>query len=194
MVLPLAVAPDLGANHAVGITLRLGAANTADACAPGLPRGRLDPLDLQRAGARAIVRADAVRGIERQTHAPADVFAREYQGWPIVVKRLMPAALDDPILRRFRAALDQLYGERIERIVLYGSRARGDAHEESDYDVAVFLHDLTNRRDEVRRMVPIVVDIIDDTGAVIHAMPCRAGAYNDRTSLMRELRIEGVDL
>jgi hypothetical protein len=31
-----------------------------------------------------------------------------------VVKRPMPAAaLDDPILKRFRAALDALYGDRI---------------------------------------------------------------------------------
>ena len=37
-----------------------------------------------------------------------------------------PAALDDPILKRFRAALDQIYGERIERVVLYGSRAGAD--------------------------------------------------------------------
>jgi predicted nucleotidyltransferase len=107
----------------------------------------------------------------------------------------MPAAaLDDPILKRFRAALVQLYGDRIERVVLYGSRARGDFHEDSDYDIAVFLHDLSNRRDEVRRMVPIVVDIIDDTGAVIHVMPYRAGSYEDRTSLMREIRYDGVDL
>ena len=46
-------------------------------------------------------------------------------------------ALDDPILTRFRAALDKIYGDRIERVVLFGSRARGDAHEDSDYDVAV---------------------------------------------------------
>jgi predicted nucleotidyltransferase len=107
----------------------------------------------------------------------------------------MPAAaLDDPILRRFRAALDALYGDRIERVVLYGSRARGDAREDSDYDVAVFLHDLTDRWGEVDRIVPIVVDIIDDTGAVIHAMPFRARSYEDRTSLMREIRFDGVDL
>jgi hypothetical protein len=30
---------------------------------------------------------------------------------------------DDPVLKRFRAALDALYGERIERVVLFGSRA-----------------------------------------------------------------------
>src|SRR3954466_12516975 len=68
---------------------------------------------------------------------------REYQGRPIVVKRRMPAtALDDPILKRFRTALDEVYGDRIERVVLFGSRARGDAREDSDYDVAVFLKDL----------------------------------------------------
>jgi predicted nucleotidyltransferase len=32
-------------------------------------------------------------------------------------------------------------GERIERVVLFGSRARGDAPPDSDYDVAVFLHE-----------------------------------------------------
>ena len=48
----------------------------------------------------------------------------------------------DPVLARLRAALD---GDRIERVVLFGSRARGDAGEESDYDVAVFLNDLTDR-------------------------------------------------
>jgi predicted nucleotidyltransferase len=107
----------------------------------------------------------------------------------------MPAvALNDPILKRFRAALDRLYGDRIERVVLYGSRARGDARDDSDYDVAVFLHRMTDRRDEVRRIVPVIVEIIDDTGAVIHAMPYRAGSYEDRTSLMREIRHEGVDL
>ena len=52
----------------------------------------------------------------------------------------------DPILRRLRAALDELYGERIERVVLFGSRARGEAGEDSDYDVAVFLWDLREAR------------------------------------------------
>jgi predicted nucleotidyltransferase len=87
-----------------------------------------------------------------------------------------------------------LYGDRVERVVLFGSRARGDAREYSDYDVAVFLKDLADRWPEIDRIIPVVTDIIDDTGAVIHAMPYRAGAYRDRTSLMREIRREGVDL
>ncbi len=47
--------------------------------------------------------------------------------------------LADPILRRLRASLDKAYGARIERVVLFGSRARGDVRPDSDYDVAVFL-------------------------------------------------------
>jgi uncharacterized protein len=100
----------------------------------------------------------------------------------------------DPILTRFRAALDDLYGNRIERVVLFGSRARGEAHKDSDYDIAVFLNDFVDRWQEVDRIVPIVTDIIEHTEAFIHALPYRAGAYRDRTPLMGEIRREGIDL
>ena len=107
----------------------------------------------------------------------------------------MPAAaIGDPILGRFRAELDALYGARIERVVLFGSRARGEARDDSDYDIAVFLYDLTDYWGEADRIVDIETDILLDTGALIQAFPFRAGAYNDRTSLMREIRLEGVDL
>ena len=101
---------------------------------------------------------------------------------------------EDPILMRFRTALEGIFGDRIERLVLFGSRARGDAQADSDYDVAIFLRDLTDRRQEVRRMVPLVTDIVEETGAVIHPMPYRAGAWRDRTPLMHEIRRDGVDL
>jgi predicted nucleotidyltransferase len=38
----------------------------------------------------------------------------------------------DPVLERFRAALADAYGERLERVVLYASRACGDATAYSD--------------------------------------------------------------
>ena len=101
---------------------------------------------------------------------------------------------DDPILSRFRAALAELYGGRLERVVLFGSRARSDAREDSDYDVAVFIRDLGPFWGEVDRLVDIETDLLYDTGAVINSMPYGADAYQDRTSLMREIRSEGVDL
>jgi uncharacterized protein len=108
----------------------------------------------------------------------------------------MPAvATANPILKRFRAALHELYGDRAERVVLYGSRTRGDAYEDSDYDVAVFLHDMADRATEMDRLADLSTKIIvEDNGPFIHAMPFRAGAYNEATPLMHEIRIYGVDL
>jgi uncharacterized protein len=103
-------------------------------------------------------------------------------------------AIADPIVSRFRAELQRLYGDRLERVVLFGSRARGDAGPDSDYDVAVFLKDMTNRWEEVDRIVPIVTDIVEETGIFIHAMPYRAVSLNDRTSLMHGIRSEGVEI
>lgn len=101
---------------------------------------------------------------------------------------------DDPILKRFRAALDELYGERLERVVLFGSRARGDARKDSDYDVAVFLRDMADRFAEMDRLADLSTGLLDETGEFVHAIPYRAGSYDERTSLMREIRREGVDL
>jgi uncharacterized protein len=100
----------------------------------------------------------------------------------------------DSVLNRFRAALDEAYGKRIERVVLFGSRARGEARPDSDYDVAVFLKDLDNFGQEAGRIAEIETDILYDTGAVINAIPFKAGSHQEHTGLMGELRREGLDL
>src|SRR5215469_13034546 len=103
---------------------------------------------------------------------------------------------NNPILKRFRAKLNEIYGERLERVVLFGSRARGDAREESDYDIAVFLRDYTpGTSTELYRLADISTAILDDTGTFLHAMPYPAGFYNDpRMPLMYAIRAEGIDL
>ena len=103
-------------------------------------------------------------------------------------------AATDPVLVRFRSALEAMYGHQIDRVVLFGSRARWDARPDSDYDVAVFLKNFQDRWSEVDRLIPVVTDILYDDGAFIHAMPYREGAYWDRTPLMHEIRREGLDL
>ena len=81
------------------------------------------------------------------------------------------------------------------RIMLYGSRARGDAQPDSDYDVAVFLHDMPDRFAEMNRLADLSTAILDETGEFIHVMPYRSDAYNDEEMpLMHEIRSEGADL
>lgn len=100
----------------------------------------------------------------------------------------------DPILSRFRAALAATYGDRLERAVLFGSRARGDYQPDSDYDIAVFIRDPGDWFDEVVRLANLGTDILMETGAVISAKPFRAGAYTKRQPLMDAIRREGLDL
>jgi predicted nucleotidyltransferase len=102
---------------------------------------------------------------------------------------------DDPILKRLRATLDEIYGQRLERVVLYGSRARGDAREDSDYDVAVFLRDMPDRIAELYRLADLSTAILADGGGFVHAMAYPAGFYDDpRMPLMYAIRAEGIDL
>ncbi len=104
------------------------------------------------------------------------------------------AVTQDPVLRRFRRAVGEIYGDRLQRVVLFGSRARGDARPESDYDVAVFLRDMGDLWDELRPLGVITTDILIDTGAVISAKPFRASDYTDSRPLMREVRRDGLAL
>jgi predicted nucleotidyltransferase len=99
--------------------------------------------------------------------------------------------IQDPVLARFREALDVAYGPRLDRVILFGSRARGDARPDSDYDVAVFLNDIADRWREADRIAAIATDVMDSTGAFIHAMPYRASTYDAQTPLMGEIRREG---
>ena len=46
-------------------------------------------------------------------------------------------------MKRFRSTQAEIYGQRLERVILHSSRARGDTRDQSDYDIAVFLRDYT---------------------------------------------------
>lgn len=74
--------------------------------------------------------------------------------------RMATKAQDDPILERFRAAVMEIYGDRLERVVLFGSRARGDAQPDSDYDIAVLLRDMPDRFAEMNRLADVATDIL----------------------------------
>lgn len=101
---------------------------------------------------------------------------------------------DDPVLDRVKDALTAMYGEDVDRIVLFGSRARGDARGDSDYDVAVFLKTSADRRVETRRLADLRVELIDETGVFFDLLPFEAEAYEQRTPLMWDIRAQGRDL
>ena len=102
-----------------------------------------------------------------------------------------PQTGEDPIIALVRDGVRRLYGDRAERIVLFGSRARGDARPDSDYDVIVFLREHEGLWRELQPLGRLAIDIFDRAGAIVNFLPARAEDYGRRTGFMHEVRSEG---
>ena len=63
------------------------------------------------------------------------------------------------ILTELRERLEALYGERLDRLVLFGSQARGDAEPDSDIDVLVVLKGEVDWGREIQTVVPVTADL-----------------------------------
>lgn len=63
------------------------------------------------------------------------------------------------ILAELRAGLENVYGDRLARVVLYGSQARGDAEPGSDIDVLVVLNSPVRPGQEIARLGPFLTDL-----------------------------------
>ena len=53
---------------------------------------------------------------------------------------------------------------------------------------------MADRFVEMNRLADLSTHILEETGEFIHAMPYRAGSYDERTPLMHEIRADGIDL
>jgi len=97
------------------------------------------------------------------------------------------------ILSELRARLTELYGDRLERLILYGSHARGDAEAESDIDVLVVLKGTVRRWEESQRTSEIRADISLRNNAVVSCMYASMDDYQkDDEPLLENVRREGV--
>lgn len=103
-----------------------------------------------------------------------------------------PAA--DPVRKRFRAALDELYGDRIERVVLFGLRARGDARGDSGYDVAVFVKALLTGGRRWTASFQSSPKFSMKMERLSTLCPTGRALIMIAIPLMREIRREGIDL
>ena len=97
------------------------------------------------------------------------------------------------ITGKLRGRLQALYGPRLERLVLFGSRARGDGDIDSDIDVLVVLKGPVDRRSERERSIDIVAGLSLEYDTVILPVFTDAETYADSDfSLYRNVRREGI--
>jgi predicted nucleotidyltransferase len=74
------------------------------------------------------------------------------------------------IARALSEDLRELYGNRLKRVLLFGSWARGDAHPESDVDLLVVLDRVESPWEELRRMADILDRHSVDNDTVVTAL------------------------
>jgi len=63
------------------------------------------------------------------------------------------------LLGEFKTGLQALYGDRLKGVYLYGSYARGDHDDESDFDVLVVLDDFGSYAGEIDRTSELVSNL-----------------------------------
>ncbi len=100
------------------------------------------------------------------------------------------------VIIQFKNAIHHIFGERVDKIVLYGSRARGDFSEDSDFDFLVVLNDETlPAAKESNQIADFVYDLWEHTYLRIHCLPMTAQKfYNAKTPLLYWVRKEGKEI
>ncbi|HEV2249701.1 MAG TPA: UPF0158 family protein [Candidatus Limnocylindria bacterium] len=103
-----------------------------------------------------------------------------------------PGSSDEDLARRVAGGLRALYGPRLKQVVLFGSRARGDADPDSDMDLVVVLDGPTNPYAEIRRMSDLLWTETVETGVVVSPIPLSVGEFAEpQTMALRQARVEG---
>lgn len=97
------------------------------------------------------------------------------------------------VVSELRAALEGIYGRQLVELRLYGSRARGDSSDESDYDVLVVLDGVVDAMAERRRCSGAIYDVCwkHDVVVMCHFMSAER-FKTEQSPYVLNVRREGV--
>lgn len=99
------------------------------------------------------------------------------------------------ILSELQSRLAALYGDRLLKLMLFGSQARGDATPGSDVDVLVVLAGDVSPEDEISRTGHILSEISLANDVVVSCTYISAHRYQSENSpILLNIRREGVML
>jgi uncharacterized protein len=97
------------------------------------------------------------------------------------------------ILSELRQELQALYGERLVKLILFGSQARGDAEDGSDVDVLVVLKGPVEAGKEISRTIDFVSRLSLENDIVVSCLFIDEDRFLNRNGpLLRNIRKEGI--
>lgn len=112
---------------------------------------------------------------------------------PVIGEKIKMNERLDLILKELRQSLQGLYEDRLERIILFGSQARGDALEGSDIDLLIVLRGPVNSSEEIRRTGDIVSRISLNHDVVVSCLFMSSDRFQfEKSPLLSNVRREGV--
>lgn len=99
----------------------------------------------------------------------------------------------DAVHRDVTAIMKRLYGDRLAKIVLYGSYARGDFHEDSDVDYLVLLdEENVSPSKEMKKYSTDIYELFLDKQVHVSAYTVSANVLNSTTkAIYHNVRQEG---
>ncbi|WP_054686083.1 nucleotidyltransferase domain-containing protein [Rhodothermus marinus] len=102
----------------------------------------------------------------------------------------MPALLY-PVLTEIKTGLQQHYGSRLRGVYLFGSHARGEAHEASDLDVLVVLDHIGDYLQELYRVEALLSELALRYTLPIHEVLVSESDWETgRTHFLQTVRAE----
>jgi uncharacterized protein len=97
------------------------------------------------------------------------------------------------ILSSLRNYLQQEYQERLDRVILFGSEARGEATPESDIDILIVLKDPVNAGAEIERTSQFIAQLCLKHSVLISRLFMPQSRFETESSpLLRNIRQEGI--
>lgn len=99
------------------------------------------------------------------------------------------------MLEETKQELANLYGDRLVKVILYGSYARGEATEESDVDVMVVLRGEVEAFAEAKRTTELGIRLLERYHELVSFLPVSEEEYRQEYNpLMMNVRSEGIAL
>jgi len=91
--------------------------------------------------------------------------------------------------------LKETYGDNLVKVILYGSKARGNSTQDSDIDVMIVLKDCVDIKEERFKVYDIVWSVCYVYDLLISVIIKNKSDYDKfDTSLLKNIRDEGIEL
>jgi predicted nucleotidyltransferase len=107
----------------------------------------------------------------------------------------MESLIINKILEKVKGFLQKTYQENLDKVILFGSRARGDHHSDSDIDILIVLKEPFNYSQEIEKTSIFISEVSLEFDLVISRVFAEAKELNlKNTPFFMNVRKEGVTL